>query len=110
MIGRFLLIHTYLFSRAGLDFLGYRMTQIANSLLQSGLEGGASIRGKLYLDSINAFFHNPIIGVGLFSSSQFSIGWHSSLLDLLGSTGVVGGSLFAIFHISVCKKKKKIST
>lgn len=106
-MGIFILNHSNVFSNYGLAFLEYRFNQIGNSLIYSELIGGAYNRGELYWKSINAFMHYPLTGVWVYPSSTYNIGGHSSIFDLLGSAGLIGG-LFFLIIIYVYIKRKKI--
>jgi len=89
----------------GYIMLSKRLTEIADSISQSGAIGGLS-RYNLYGKSIQAFIYNPILGTLINPISNYTPGGHSSLLDTLGFLGLLGMG-FIIYFCSLFYKKVK---
>lgn len=64
----------------------------------------AASRYKLQVQSMDAFFEHPLLGVGMYRAPHpkaFMVGGHSCLLDRLGQAGFLGGVLYFAFLIGL---------
>jgi len=73
-----------------LSFLSEKISDFVNLLLTN--QGGNSIDSRLYvyIKSVISFLRNPFFGGLLEPNPIGSVGGHSEILDLLGSTGIFG--------------------
>ena len=73
-----------------LSFLSEKISDFVNLLLTN--QGGNSIDSRfyVYIKSVISFFRNPFFGSLLEPNPIGSVGGHSEILDLLGSTGIFG--------------------
>lgn len=68
-----------------------------------------SARFTLYLDSLDVFKSNPILGMGKYSfRNNGMIGGHSELFDNLGYYGILGSGLLFLSIFSNYKYTKKL--
>ena len=72
-------------------FLVSRFVELSNIFSGNGLDGDAASRSMLYSASFNTFMSNPFLGN---SVGNGNIGGHSTFLDVLAATGIVGFSLY----------------
>ena len=80
-----------------------RLEELADTL-QGGAVTGEDIteRSRTYTRSLENFIENPLIG-NWYTKGESSIGGHSTILDLLASTGILG---FFIVMYAVYKTEK----
>lgn len=71
-------------------------------------QDGGSGRITIWLNAINTFKENPVFGIGINSTIEYSLAHysrgnyvHNSLLEVLGETGVLGFMLYMFFWISI---------
>ena len=73
--------------------------------------GGADIRSTLYREAFLLFQGSPFIGVGLDNFREYSVSglWtHSTYMELLADTGIIGFALFYSTYIMVFKYSNRI--
>lgn len=73
-----------------LSFLSEKIFDFVNLLLTNQTGNSIDARLSVYIKSVISFFRNPFFGSLLELKPIGSIGGHSELLDLLGSTGIFG--------------------
>ena len=76
----------------GIDTLARRFYQLYISVRLSAWYGDSQARFDLYLRSIETFVNHPIMGYHVTSSDgiYLMVGMHSTIFDILASTGLVG--------------------
>lgn len=81
------------FYSKGLNFLSDRLGLLIELLDQNTISGDALVRSNLYEMSWDAFWENPLSG----NLAEYNtLGGHSELLDILGATGIIGFTIFAV--------------
>ena len=73
-----------------LNFLSEKIFDFVNLLLTNQAGNSIDARLSVYIKSVISFFTNPFFGSLLKPEPIGSVGGHSELLDLLGSTGIFG--------------------
>lgn len=78
--------------QAGLDFLATKLNDLKVLLIYNSAVGDASSRGGLYWISIQTFLDSPVFGLMASNNgaSLEKIGFHSEMLDYIGTFGFVG--------------------
>lgn len=102
------LFSNILYGLADLDQSGY----VAHRLILLGdllggklsADGTSNMRMNLYMQAINSFKQNPVFGVNLFNYNKYNISGHSLILDLLGSFGVVGLTIYVLLFKKLIAK------
>jgi hypothetical protein len=79
------------------EFAVNKTTSLIEGISSKGvIEGDMTGRAKMFVDTMDTFLRNPILGLwGL--ERYFYIGGHSSWADTLGSQGIVGLMLWLVF-------------
>ncbi len=75
---------------------------------QGEAAGDMATRGNLYASSWEAFAQSPLLGN--MGGIVRHIGGHSTALDILGQTGLLGFSLFVCVIVSAFQRMKKFAT
>jgi len=81
----------------------------SNAVQGLGGEGAFAGRGALYKDGWELFLENPIAGVGLMNQAVIAgYAFHSDFIDVLASTGIVGGLLYFSVYAVAFRKAKRV--
>ncbi|EPB8151628.1 TPA: O-antigen ligase family protein [Clostridium perfringens] len=72
-----------------IEQVSIRFHDIANMIKYSDTGADSLSRLSLYMDSIKAFLISPFIGVFYFEPN-YQLSGHSTILDILGGTGLIG--------------------
>lgn len=81
-----------------------KFLEIAQSIGSGTVTGASSTaRGNVYLQSLEAFLSSPVWGISGSSIMYSSIGGHSTILDFLGQTGLIGFLAYILFLNFVVK-------
>lgn len=76
--------------------ISQRLEQLANLAYYNDNSGAALCRFELYRKSIDAFIKSPLVGIHAFNQ-DYDMSGHSALLDILGSTGIIGFVPYILF-------------
>lgn len=89
------------------ESVSYKLNDIRNLLYAGGFSSTTSIQGRaeLYLISLSGFFRSPIWGNGV---QSISLSEHSTVLDMLAKTGIIGG--VALISMVVSQFRYAVST
>lgn len=93
-----------------LTFLGYISPIIESRLRDTIYEGDTSNRNPLYIEAIQTFKNNPILGgnFSLKNNSGLIIYSHNMFLDALMGLGLIGGTSMLYFLFSAFKKSYQL--
>jgi len=93
--------------------LEVRFQEIASFLQYGYAQGDFDSRLDLYTNSINAFLDNPLIGTWGDTNAVHQIGGHAFILDVLGSSGLIGFSAFGLiiykYYIDILRKLNRLT-
>lgn len=105
LIGRFFLDVAHLFGAN--DVIRSKFIDLAQMFIHDAAGAQTSVRGQLYMSSLQTFLENPLFGVyGPFGNdTQYTIGGHSGWLDFLAYYGIFGSiPLFATIILNFKKQ------
>lgn len=89
-----------------IDQISIRFHDIANMIKYGDTSADSLMRLDLYMNSIRAFKISPILGV-FYIDPNYSLSGHSTILDILGGTGLFGFIPFIITIIYSYKNSIK---